>query len=579
MQVSQSDETTTPSRRTISNSPGLDAGASHGDLTSLPAPSLPLPPGVLLPTPSARAAALPTLGGGPFVIDAQPSPATEPPPGTPSTLLQAPVSSQELVEAQELEGAIHSSLEDVYGASELNSALRSSVETERAASLSREIERELQAAEESFDAHGGIMERNFVPLLHETSGPATAALLSESRTAARDEQIAMASVEEHDLHKAMARSVGEPCPEGADMSETPEAALEERDVRAAMAASLTDSSRRTESGHSMHSQDLIGPRRALHRIQAGQEDVTMLSSDAECFTIVDLKDDGNRQRFHHLTLPLREVSRFEELRSLPRGALLLRAMILQAEDCMTTRVGAISYLPDQLLLFFHIDSYRSQDLLHLHSVYPASVFLDDPSLRPAVCVDARELLRQLHSSTPSKKRGKATVPDHGPGDYDPSKVPSSALFHPWHGVLAVDVAVSQVIPHARFYFTVWQFPPPCGEAVAAVTALECADDDSDVTSSYVECKHGWVLIDGVLDPTVRPRCNRPACRAKAQRWWRQHDRFLKKSGGSMATDDCELPTPAAAPNQLDGASPSIPLLIQVLVVISVGGPLHHSRFP
>ena len=79
-------------------------GSTPGDfdVTSLPTPALPLPlpPGVLLPIPSAPAAALPTLGGGPLVMGAQPLPVTLPPgmlpsipPATPSTLLDAISSS------------------------------------------------------------------------------------------------------------------------------------------------------------------------------------------------------------------------------------------------------------------------------------------------------------------------------------------------------------------------------------------------------------------------------------------------------------------------------------------------------
>ena len=71
----------------------------------------------------------------------------------------------------------------MYGATELNSTLRLSVETELAASLSRAIERELQAAEGSSEL-----------LLHEAPGPATAAFLAQSRTVARGDAV-MASLD------------------------------------------------------------------------------------------------------------------------------------------------------------------------------------------------------------------------------------------------------------------------------------------------------------------------------------------------------------------------------------------------
>ena len=131
-----------------------------------------------------------------------------------------PTSSQELVAACELETAVQSSLEDVYGVTELNSTLRLSVETERAASLSRAIERELQAAEESSEL-----------LLHEAPGPATAAFLAQSRTVAREEQAVVLPSSSMDTSMSMA--------------------MRPRPIL---------SSERTPI--------LWGPRRALHRIQA-----------------------------------------------------------------------------------------------------------------------------------------------------------------------------------------------------------------------------------------------------------------------------------------------------------------------
>ena len=86
-------------------------------------------------------------------------------------------------------------------------------------------------------------------------------------------------------------------------------------------------------------------------------------------------------------------------------------------------------------------------------------------------------------------RGKTTIPVNSPGNYDAKGASSSAPLHPWYGTPTVDVAVHQVVPDVRFFFTVWCSPLPHGDAVAASMALHTggADggDDDEITSSYV----------------------------------------------------------------------------------------------
>ena len=49
--------------------------------------------------------------------------------------------------------------------------------------------------------------------------------------------------------------------------------------------------------------------------------------------------------------------------------------------------------------------------------------------------------------------------------------------------------------------------------------------NSAARTTYVACCHGWVYIDGYLDPTIHPVCEIKACEADAREWLqRHHDR-------------------------------------------------------
>ena len=98
-----------------------------------------------------------------------------------------------------------------------------------------------------------------------------------------------------------------------------------------------------------------------------------------------------------------DVLCWDELPSLPDGIELLAAMVAQARACMRDRASSMTeYQESQLVMVFHVRHHRSQDLFHLHAVYPASFYRAVPEhsdFAPAVCVDAHGLLRQLQSAS------------------------------------------------------------------------------------------------------------------------------------------------------------------------------------
>ena len=62
----------------------------------------------------------------------------------------------------------------------------------------------------------------------------------------------------------------------------------------------------------------------------------------------------------------------------------------------------------------------------------------------------------------------------------------------------------------------------CKESEDTQRKEDSDDSDSDITATYVECKHGWVLARGIHDESMRPLCRRNRCHEDAIEWFEKH---------------------------------------------------------
>ena len=57
------------------------------------------------------------------------------------------------------------------------------------------------------------------------------------------------------------------------------------------------------------------------------------------------------------------------------------------------------------------------------------------------------------------------------------------------------------------------------DGLALQSLRDALHPNATLASTYVECEHGWVLVQGQLDKTIDKRCQQIACVKKARAWW------------------------------------------------------------